>query len=427
MNRWIRLAAVTGLGLGLNAAALASQDEGSKYVNIQGQGIFLDDGHNADDDAGFALSLGRAMSEKWTIEAMLTTSDHGVAVGQQLQTSSVGISALRMWYPEARINPFVRVGLGVLNAHTRVTSSQRTMFANYGVGFLGDLSHNTATGTSLKLRGEVYARKGLGAILTARDPVDYVIGLGLQYNWGGKIVIPPPPDSDGDGVPDNMDKCPGTAPGTAVDANGCDLKKDSDGDGVLDDADKCPDTPAGTKVDAVGCELDSDGDGVGDGKDQCPNTPAGAKVDANGCELDSDGDGVVDSKDQCPDTPKGDRVDMFGCSFKKEIKLPGVEFDTAKADLRPESYPILDGAAEVLKRYPELKIEVAGHTDAQGSDAYNLDLSKRRAATVMKYLQDKGVSNAVTSRGYGERQPVASNKTAEGMQQNRRVVLRVLN
>jgi OmpA-OmpF porin, OOP family len=427
MNRWTRMAAVAGLGLALSTAGLASQDEGSKYINIQGLGVVLDDGHNADDDAGFALSMGRAMSEKWTIEAMLAASDHGVAVGQQLQTSTFGLNALRMFYPDARINPFVRLGLGLLTADTRVSSSQKTLYANYGVGFLGDISRDTAKGTSLKLRGEVYARKALGDVLAAQTPVDYVIGLGLQYNWGGKVVIPPPPDSDGDGVPDNMDKCPGTAPGTEVDANGCEVIKDADGDGVLDNADKCPGTPAGAKVDAVGCEIDSDGDGVVDGKDQCPNTPAGAKVDANGCELDSDGDGVVDSKDQCPDTPKGDRVDMFGCSFKKEIKLPGVVFDTASADLRPESYPILDGAAEVLKRYPELKIEVAGHTDARSSDAYNLDLSKRRAATVMKYLADKGVTNGLTSRGYGERQPVASNKTEEGMQQNRRVVLRVLN
>ncbi len=427
MNEWKKIAAITSLGLVLNSGAMASQDEGSKYVNIMAQGIFLDDGHNADDDAGFALSMGRAMSEKWSIEVMFAASDHDVAVGQQLQTSTVGINALRMFYPEARINPFIRLGLGVLNADTRVTSNQRTLYGNYGIGILGDISRNTQTGTSLKLRAEIYARKGLGDVLAASDPVDYVVGLGLQYNWGGKIVIPPPPDSDGDGVPDNMDKCPGTPAGIAVDANGCEIKKDSDGDGVLDDADKCPDTPAGTKVDAMGCELDDDGDGVANSKDQCPNTAAGAKVDANGCELDSDGDGVADSKDQCPDTPKGDRVDMFGCSFKKEIKLPGVVFDTASADLRPESYPILDGAAEVLKRYPELKIEVAGHTDARSSDAYNLDLSKRRAATVMKYLADKGVANGLTSRGYGERQPVASNKTDEGMQQNRRVVLRVLN
>jgi OOP family OmpA-OmpF porin len=427
MNLWTKIAAAAGLSAALTATALASEDPGSKYFFIQPQGLFLDDSHNADDDAGFAAGIGRSITDNWAIELVLANSNHGVAVGQKLQTDSFGIGAVRNFYPDAKINPFIRFGLGTINADTRVTAADRSMYGQYGVGFLADLTRNLDNGTSLKLRGEVMGRKTFGDLQAADSPVDYVFGLGLQYNWGGKIVIPPPPDSDGDGVPDNMDKCPGTPAGTPVDADGCEIKKDSDGDGVLDDADKCPETPAGVKVDAVGCELDSDGDGVADSKDQCPNTPAGAKVDANGCELDTDGDGVVDSKDQCPDTPKGDRVDMFGCSFKTEIKLPGVVFDTASAELRAESYPILDGAAEVLKRYPELKIEVAGHTDSRSSDAYNLDLSKRRAATVMQYLADKGVTNTLSSRGFGERQPVASNKTEEGMQQNRRVVLRVLN
>ncbi len=188
-------------------------------------------------------------------------------------------------------------------------------------------------------------------------------------------------DTDGDGVADDMDKCPGTPAGTAVDSSGCPLPQDDDGDGVTNDIDKCPGTPAGAKVDASGCELDSDGDGVGDSRDQCPNTPAGAKVDEKGCEFDSDGDGVVDSADKCPDTPKGDRVDAVGCSFKEEIKLPGVVFESGKADLKPESLPVLEGAIATLKRYPEIKVEVAGHTDSRGSDAFNLDLSARRAET----------------------------------------------
>ena len=118
-----------------------------------------------------------------------------------------------------------------------------------------------------------------------------------------------------------------------MDSSGCPLPQDDDGDGVTNDIDKCPGTPAGAKVDASGCELDSDGDGVGDSRDQCPNTPAGAKVDERGCELDSDGDGVVDSQDKCPDTPKGDRVDATGCPFKKEIILQGVKFETNSAEL----------------------------------------------------------------------------------------------
>ena len=93
----------------------------------------------------------------------------------------------------------------------------------------------------------------------------------------------------------------------------------------------------------------------------------------------------------------------------------------------PESVPVLENAIATLKRYPQVNIEVAGHTDSRGSDAYNLDLSSRRAESVLKYLRDGGVTNTLTSRGYGETDPIASNDTDEGRQQNRRVVLRALN
>ena len=97
------------------------------------------------------------------------------------------------------------------------------------------------------------------------------------------------PDSDGDGVTDDIDQCPDTPSGESVDANGCsDSQKDTDGDGVSDDLDQCPDTPDGVTVDMNGCadsQKDSDGDGVTDDIDECANTPSGAAVDAKGCEL----------------------------------------------------------------------------------------------------------------------------------------------
>ena len=104
-----------------------------------------------------------------------------------------------------------------------------------------------------------------------------------------------------------------------------------------------------------------------------------------------------------------------------------MKFATNSAELLPESVAVLENAIATLKRYPEVNIEVAGHTDNRGSDAYNLDLSARRAASVLEYLRDGGVSNTLTSRGYGETEPIASNDTDEGRQQNRRVVLRALN
>jgi outer membrane protein OmpA-like peptidoglycan-associated protein len=236
-----------------------------------------------------------------------------------------------------------------------------------------------------------------------------------------------PRDSDGDGVIDAQDKCPNTPAGTPVDATGC--PKDSDGDGVIDAQDKCPNTPAGTAVDATGCPRDSDRDGVIDSLDKCPNTPAGTAVDATGCPQDSDRDGVLNAQDRCPDTPMGAKVDAVGCPALfaepgKALVLQGVNFQTGKATLLPESQTILDKVAESLNNNPGVAVEVGGHTDSRGTRATNLRLSQARATTVRDYLISKGVDGSrITAKGYGPDQPVASNATATGRAANRRVEL----
>lgn len=197
---------------------------------------------------------------------------------------------------------------------------------------------------------------------------------------------------------------------------------DSDGDGVPDDRDQCPNTPAGVAVDAVGCPLDTDGDGVPDYMDQCPGTPAGVEVNAQGCPLDSDGDGVPDYQDQCPDTPAGAEVNSLGCV--EDLVLRDVNFEFDSAQLTPSAEAILDGVSEKLMTNDQLRIRLEGHTDSVGPAAYNKELSQRRADSVKSYLVNKGFSaDNITTIGYGEEQPVASNDTAEGRAQNRRVEL----
>lgn len=215
---------------------------------------------------------------------------------------------------------------------------------------------------------------------------------------------------------------------------------DSDGDGVLDRADRCPNTPKGARVDAQGCPLDSDNDGVFDGIDQCPDTPAGVKVNARGCPLDSDGDGVPDSRDNCPTVPAPGTAD--GCPPRaaaeppapapvpeapgapRILTLEGVNFASDSARLNPESMAVLDNAAQTLKEWGEVKVEVAGHTDSVASDDYNQGLSQRRADVVRAYLIKQGVpAERLTAKGYGESSPVADNATAEGRGKNRRVEL----
>ncbi len=244
-------------------------------------------------------------------------------------------------------------------------------------------------------------------------------------------------DADGDGVLDDVDQCKDTPAGDKVDAKGCSLPKDADGDGVLDDVDQCKDTPAGDKVDAKGCSLpkDADGDGVNDDVDQCKDTPAGDKVDAKGCSLpkDADGDGVNDDKDRCPNTPAGVKVDAEGCQVlfeptRKTLILEGVNFETGKSELTPESQTILDGVAASLVANEEIKVQVGGHTDNTGSAAVNKRLSAARAEAVRTYLVSKGVAaSRLTSAGFGPSKPIASNKTAAGRAQNRRVELTRLN
>ncbi len=165
-------------------------------------------------------------------------------------------------------------------------------------------------------------------------------------------------DTDGDGVTDDQDQCPGTAAGATCDSNGCSAsQRDTDGDGVTDDQDQCPGTAAGATCDSNGCsasQRDSDGDGVTDDQDQCPGTAAGATCDSNGCsasQRDSDGDGVTDDQDQCPGTPSGEAVDSNGCSDSQK--------DTEDCDI--------DGDGDV-DRYDIDAIFAARNQSASGPD-----------------------------------------------------------
>lgn len=193
---------------------------------------------------------------------------------------------------------------------------------------------------------------------------------------------------------------------------------DSDGDGVFNPLDQCPGTRQGVTVDSKGCPLDTDGDGVYDYLDQCLGTPMGIKVDKVGCPLDTDKDGVVDTSDQCPDTPMGAKVTPVGCWTYGEVL-----FDTATAHIKPESYTVLDEIHEVLRKNPAMRLGIEGHTDNQGSEAYNLNLSQERADAVRDYLVGKRVqSEKLLPKGFGFSRPRAGNDTKEGRALNRRVV-----
>ncbi|WP_280545962.1 MULTISPECIES: OmpA family protein [unclassified Halomonas] len=167
---------------------------------------------------------------------------------------------------------------------------------------------------------------------------------------------------------------------------------------------------------------DTDGDGVIDADDQCPGTPAGVAVDAVGCPLDSDSDGVPDYQDQCPGTPAGAEVNALGCEEDLVLRDVNFEFDSAILTMGAEQ--ILEDVAGKLRANQNVRVRIEGHTDSMGSEAYNQQLSQRRADSVADYLASQGVRpNRMQTTGYGESQPVASNDTDAGRAENRRVEL----
>ena len=147
---------------------------------------------------------------------------------------------------------------------------------------------------------------------------------------------------------------------------------------------------------------------------------------------DSDGDGVNDCNDKCPDSKPGQTIGADGCPVKLSIDLKGVNFDFDKATLRPDAVVILDEAVAVLAKYPELRFEVAGHTDLCGDEGHNQGLSERRAQTVYDYLTSKGIDAARMAgpTGYGESRPLESTEQtfpACKNETNRRTELNVQN
>ena len=231
------------------------------------------------------------------------------------------------------------------------------------------------------------------------------------------------PDTDSDGIIDGSDDCPEVAGLAAL--NGC---PDTDGDGIADKDDACPDV-AGLAT-LKGCP-DSDGDGVTDKSDKCPKVK-GPKENA-GCPWpDTDGDSVLDKDDKCPDV-KG-TVANNGCPEVNaevldnlKVQAKSVYFNagttTFKASIGRTS---LDVIADLIKGLPNAKFNVEGHTDSDGSDAYNQKLSEERANVVKMALIQRGVNgDNLNAVGFGESAPIATNKTAKGKAENRRTEVKL--
>lgn len=260
-------------------------------------------------------------------------------------------------------------------------------------------------------------------------------------------------DQDGDGYDDQADKCPNKPEDfdSFEDEDGCpDI--DNDQDGILDAADwngtayvnydklgdkDCRDEPEDKDgfQDEDGCpDLDNDQDGVPDAQDRCSDEPEDIDnyQDEDGCpEDDNDGDGILDAQDKCPTEPEdidGDEDEdgcpdllakVDGCRISIDQK---VFFASGKWDVSPQSFGLLNDVSTVLNSHPEIVLEIGGHTDAQGSKAYNQSLSQQRVDAVRRYLLGRGIdAGRLSARGYGESTPIESNRSASGRAKNRRV------
>jgi OOP family OmpA-OmpF porin len=371
----------------------------------------------------FALEASFVYSD---IDGFYRESEGGPYIRGSETQLDLEASILAYYNRDAVFAPYVVLGLGMQKSNLNFIGKETNPTGSAGFGFdwrIGDGPFSVRTEARLR-------RVEDGG---DRSFTDSLVTLGFVYRFGGDAqdlgVPDKPKDTDGDGVLDIWDECPDTPPGVDVTARGCeiqDMTRDTDGDRVPDYRDQCPNTPTGAPVDPQGCSLDSDMDGVLTGQDRCPGSRPGAQVDEFGCEADNDGDGVLNQFDACPYTPAGVRVDVNGCEISDIIQLPGVNFGSGSDLLLPGFERLIMDAAATLNKYPNMTVEVAGHTDDVGDAALNQGLSERRAKTVRDFLIRYGVDpSRVTYRGYGESEPIANNTTVEGRAQNRRVELRI--
>jgi OOP family OmpA-OmpF porin len=328
-----------------------------------------------------------------------------------------GYALLQLPY---RIAPFVLAGFGVLGTNGSSVGNDADPALHIGGGVKFYI--NRLLALRLEVRDNITAQHVIDQGRT--NHVEVLLGLSILLNRKKPTPVKDK-DTDGDGFLDSVDDCvkvPGVAP------RGCPAPAgpiDTDGDGFMDPDDSCVNDP-GTGPD--GCP-DSDKDGFKDPVDKCPQVPG---VAPDGCPPpDRDGDGIFDPVDQCPDVPetKNGYKDKDGCSdvvpkavakFAGVIK--GIYFDVDKDSIKPNSKTSLEAAVKVLKDFDDVHVEISGHTDSDGNREHNVDLSRRRAESVKKYLVDKGIAEGrLSTRGAGPDEPIAKNDTKKNKALNRRI------
>ena len=399
---------------------------GVDLINLQGDNV--DSGMNF---GAPALSLSRYIGAGFSIGAQFALNNVKNNNAELNYSSIDGVVKYNL--TDGKIIPYLFAGYGFSkfgeedekNGLFPSTETNRTGLGGIGVNFF--LDDNFAINLSTSYRGNVEG--------DTYNHLQHIVGL--SYNFGAgdadKDGVPDQkdecpdvpglkefngcPDTDGDGIPDNKDRCPEEAGTEAL--QGC---PDADGDGIADADDACP-NKAGTAA-MNGCP-DTDADGVADNEDRCPDT-AGDSANGGCPWTDSDGDGVADKDDNCPEL--AGTIANNGCPDEPTDLINFINSDQnrilfpASSDLLDTNdKAILDTVNGLLKKYPNANIIIEGYASSDGSDAYNLKLSNKRAAAVKAYLVSNGIdAKRLNTVGYGETNLSGDNNTAKGRAESRR-------
>lgn len=377
-------------GVGLAAGAAMAQDDagpgkaraaiaGRYYVAPMASYTLVDDARGTDDGYGGVLALGKQLVPGFSLEiAALYSSLDSEQGGDSATLTGGQITAL--FFPgQHNFYGLIGLGFGQVKDHPGLTPDYNNSLWSAGAGYLLGPFDFVASGMSVRaealLRGDSHEEAPVGETVNNVFR-EAVFNLGLLVPLGAGPKPAPEPE------PEPVQVVALVAP------------VDTDGDGVNDDLDQCPGTAAGTEVDAAGCP-----------KPEPEPEPAPA----------------------CAPPAPGQPITLEGCAAGDTVVLSGVNFDFDTARLTPNARTILDGVADALLAAPQNKVELGGHTDAIGADAYNLRLSERRAQSVMDYLVERGVEvERMSAVGHGESMPVADNQSEEGREQNRRVELTII-
>lgn len=365
MKKLIISAACVPASLTVLAASVQAENQAGQIV-INPSAVYMDHDidRNLDDGSGYGLGLEYRFGPHWAVEVAGANTEADIENTEtEIDIKQFRLDGLYYTKPDGTFQPYLAFGAGRGDYNGGIDDESQ---ANLGGGVRINLSQ------MFSLRLDVRGVHGL-----EEDQTDLMSSLGFSLAFGG---TPAPVEA-------TYEPAEPPAP------------MDADGDGVPDESDQCSGTGAGVEVDATGCPLDADMDGVTDDIDECLDTEPDAVVDETGC------------------------VGVSETVTVETIEL-NIQFPSGSTNIPAEYRDQLQEVAAFLSKYDDVTINIEGHTDSQGSAAFNKKLSQQRADSVRDALiAYHGVdADRVTATGYGEEQPIASNETAEGRKQNRRVV-----